>query len=141
MDLETGQIRVDRLVSAVDAGTAINPMAVEGQIEGGAVMNLGYALTEDLYPPFADGGRASSGLHEYLIPTCLDTPMVESIIVEKPSRKGPLGAKGIGEVTATMIAPAIANAVAQAVGVFPDRLPLTPERTLDLLKRNAEEKP
>ncbi len=142
VDTETGRVTVKRLVSAVDVGQAINPMAVEGQIEGGAIMNLGYALTEDLYPPFQGGRNAASGLHEYLIPTIMDVPMVEPIIVEKPSRKGPLGAKGLGEVTATMIAPAIANAVAEATGIFPDRLPISPERMLGLLKkRNQGEEP
>ncbi|MBW1711904.1 MAG: molybdopterin-dependent oxidoreductase, partial [Deltaproteobacteria bacterium] len=138
VDIETGQVTVKRLVSAVDAGRAINPRAVEGQIEGGAAMNMGYALTEDLYPPFQGGQHAASGLHEYLIPTAMDVPPVQSIIVEKASRNGPLGAKGLGEITATMIAPAIANAVAAATGVFPDRLPITSERLLALLKDRAQ---
>jgi CO/xanthine dehydrogenase Mo-binding subunit len=135
VDTETGQVSVDRLVSAVDAGRAINPMLVEGQIEGGAAMNLGYALMEDLYPAYPKDKYLASGFHEYLVPTSQDVPHIESIIVEKKSLKGPFGAKGIGETTASAIAPAVANAVANALGMMTHRLPLTSERVLTLLKR------
>jgi CO/xanthine dehydrogenase Mo-binding subunit len=141
VDTETGQVKVERLVSAADAGKAVNPMAVEGQIEGGAAMNLGYALMEELYPAYPSDKFFTSDLHEYLIPTSCDIPPVESIIVEKASVKGPYGAKGLGEVTATAIAPAIANAIGDAVGLAPTQLPITSERLLSLLKKTetAEE--
>jgi CO/xanthine dehydrogenase Mo-binding subunit len=113
-------------------------MAVEGQIEGGAAMNLGYALMEELYPGYPSDRFLTSGFHEYLIPTSCDIPIVESIIVEKASVKGPYGAKGLGEVTATAIAPAIANAIGDAVGVAPTQLPITSERLLSLLKRTEK---
>jgi CO/xanthine dehydrogenase Mo-binding subunit len=135
VDTETGQVKVERLVSVTDAGRSINPMAVEGQIEGGAAMNLGYALMEELYPGYPSDKYLTSGLHEYLIPTSCDIPPVESIIVEKASVKGPYGAKGLGEVTATAIAPAIANAIRDAVGVAPTQLPITSEKLVSLLKQ------
>ena len=113
-------------------------MAVEGQIEGGAAMNLGYALMEELYPGYPSDRFLTSGFHEYLIPTSCDVPIVESIIVEKASIKGPYGAKGLGEVTATAIAPAIANAIGDAVGVVPTQLPITSERLMSLLKKTEK---
>jgi CO/xanthine dehydrogenase Mo-binding subunit len=137
VDEETGSVSVERLVSAADAGRAINPMAVEGQIQGGAAMNLGFALMEELYPAYPDGASMASGLNEYLIPTSLDVPLIEAIVIEKPSLRGPFGAKGIGEITATMAAPAIVNAVADAVGVSPDSLPITAERLLALMKQKG----
>jgi CO/xanthine dehydrogenase Mo-binding subunit len=142
VDEETGCVSVERLVSAVDTGRAINPMAVEGQIQGGTAMNLGFALMEELYPAYPDGASLASGLNEYLIPTSLDVPMIEPIVIEKPSLRGPFGAKGIGEITATMAAPAVVNAIADAVDVSPDRLPLTSERLLALMrqKRSVSDK-
>jgi CO/xanthine dehydrogenase Mo-binding subunit len=138
VDTETGQITVEKLVSATDSGRSINPMAVEGQIEGGAAMNLGYALMEDLYPAYPSDKYHPSGFHEYLLPTSMDIPPVESIIVEKSSVKGPFGAKGIGEITATMIAPAIINAIADAVGIVPKQLPISAERLFTLLNQSKD---
>ena len=111
---------------------AINPQAVEGQIEGGALMGQGYALSEELL--YEDGKLISPSFSEYLIPTAMDMPRVESIILESRSGLGPFGAKGIGEPSLTPVAPAIANAVADAIGVRVTELPITPERVVMALR-------
>lgn len=133
IDTETGQMKVERIVSAVDTGRAYNPKMVEGQIEGGAVMNMGYATMENLYPGYPEKHYQTTNLNDYSIPTTMDTPDVESIIVEVPSHTGPLGAKGPSEVASAMIAPAIANAVGSAIGVYPTKTPITSEYIYELL--------
>jgi CO/xanthine dehydrogenase Mo-binding subunit len=131
VDIETGQVHVERVVAAHDVGRAINPLGVIGQIEGGVVMGLGGALLEDL-PYVQDRGLAPS-LTEFLIPTAADVPQVVPVVVEVPDPDGPYGAKGIGEQTMTPTAAAVANAVADALGVRTWTLPLTPERILAAL--------
>jgi CO/xanthine dehydrogenase Mo-binding subunit len=135
IDTETGQMKVERIVSAVDAGHAYNRMLVEGQIEGGAIMNMGFAVMENLYPGYPHKHYQINNLNEYSVPTTMDAPDVESIIVEVPSRTGPLGAKGPGEVTAAMIAPGIANAVGDAIGVHPTKCPVISEYIFELVHR------
>ena len=129
VDTETGQVRVLRVVAADDVGQAINPMLVEGQIEGAVVQAQGYALLEDL--KVKDGRILANQLSTYLIPTILDIPeKVESVIVEAPDPNGPWGARGVGELPFLPTAPAIAAAVHDATGVWFDEFPLTPERVL-----------
>jgi xanthine dehydrogenase molybdenum-binding subunit len=131
VDVETGAVRVTRLVCANDVGRAINPMAVEGQIEGGAQMGLGYALTEEL---IVRGGRVlNPNLLDYRIFTSADMPALETIIVETDDPGGPFGAKGVGEMGGTPTAAAIANAIYDAVGVRLTQVPMTPERVLAAL--------
>jgi len=131
VDTDTGQVEVLRMVSAFDVGGAINPMLVEGQIEGGAVMGMGAALMEDLYPHYPTPEGQPTNLNTYVIPTAVDIPKkMESVIVECPSTAGPYGAKGIGEMTANVPAPAIVSAIHDAVGVWIDEIPVTPERLL-----------
>jgi CO/xanthine dehydrogenase Mo-binding subunit len=127
VDTETGQVRVERFISADDVGQAINPQQVTGQIEGGAVQALGYALQEDFK---TDRGRVlSDKFSTYLIPTVLDVPeQMDALIVETPDPNGPFGARGMGEMPYLPAAAAVAAAVYDAVGVRFDEFPLTAER-------------
>ncbi len=129
---DTGRITPLRVWSAHDVGRAINPRSVEGQIEGGVVQGLGYALTEEMV---WDGARlANPSLMDYKIPGSLDAPAeIQPIIVEALDPTGPFGAKGVGEPPIVGIGAAIANAVYRATGIRPRRLPLTPERMLAAL--------
>ena len=136
MDTETGQVRVLRYVASHDVGRAINPLRVEGQIQGGAVQGMGYALTEEI--AIDEGVVRSSLFADYLIPTSMDVPDVEPIVLQVGPGKGPFGARGIGEPPIAPPAAAIANAVADATGVRIPRLPLTPERVLEGLRSTAE---
>lgn len=134
VDTETGEITVLKSIGAHDVGRAINPAAVEGQIEGGAVQGQGYALSEEMI--YRDGRLMTPSFSEYLIPTAMDVPLVRSIILESHSGLGPFGAKGIGEAALTPVAPAIANAVADAIGVRVADLPITPEKVINALRKS-----
>ncbi len=131
VDTETGKVRVLRLVCANDVGRAINPMAVEGQIEGGAQMGLGYALTEELL--VKEGRVLNPDFLDYRLFTSADMPQLETIIIETDDPQGPFGAKGVGEMGGTPTAAAIANAIYDAVGVRLTQVPMTPERVLKAL--------
>jgi CO/xanthine dehydrogenase Mo-binding subunit len=126
VDTETGAVAVVRHVACHDIGRAINPQSVEGQIQGGAVMGLGYGLLEEVVVD--RGVNLSTNFAGYLIPTSLDVPDVEAILLESGEGKGPFGARGIGEPPIGPPAAAIANAVEDAVGVRLTELPMTPER-------------
>ncbi len=114
VDVETGEVEVTDYVAAFDVGRAINPQAVEGQIEGGVAMGLGYALMEEVV--LKSGVTQNLSLQNYLIPTILDVPRIKSIILEMPNAHGPYGAKGIGEMPNIPATPAILNAIANACG-------------------------
>jgi CO/xanthine dehydrogenase Mo-binding subunit len=136
VDMETGQITVERVVCADDTGKAINPQQVVGQIEGAVVQALGYALLEDFRTH--DGRVLTDRLSTYLIPTVLDVPgRVESIIVETPDPNGPWGARGMGEMPYLPLAAAVANGVYNATGVRFYDFPLTPERVWRGLRERA----
>ncbi len=137
VDTETGEVQVLKLVCSYDMGKAINPMLTEGQIEGGAVMGLGAALMENMYPFYPGRGWQPESLHDYVIPTAVDVPELQAAIYECPSTNGPYGAKGIGEMTANPPAPAIVNAIHDAVGVWITELPITPEAVLRALDAKA----
>ena len=138
VDTGTGEVRVLKSAGAHDVGRAINPQAVAGQIEGGAAQGQGYALSEEMI--YREGKLVTPSFSEYLIPTAMDMPRVDSIILESRSGLGPFGAKGIGEPAMTPVAPAIANAVADAIGVRVFELPITPERVMSVLRdRNDED--
>jgi CO/xanthine dehydrogenase Mo-binding subunit len=115
VDTETGEVTVLKIVAAHDVGKAINPRMVEGQIEGGCVMGLGYALTEELV--LEQGIILNPGFSNYLVPTVEDVPEIISLIVEDREETGPFGAKGVGEPPLIPTAPAILNAVNNAIGV------------------------
>jgi CO/xanthine dehydrogenase Mo-binding subunit len=132
VDTETGQLRVLRVVCADDVGQAINPELVIGQIEGGVVQAQGYAISEDFKTK--DGRVLTDQFSTYLIPTIWDIPeKVESVLVEIPEPNGPWGARGMGELPFLPLAPAIAAAIHDAIGVWIDGFPFTPERVLRAL--------
>jgi CO/xanthine dehydrogenase Mo-binding subunit/aerobic-type carbon monoxide dehydrogenase small subunit (CoxS/CutS family) len=128
VDLELGTTRVLELVAAHDVGRAINPVQVEGQIQGGAAQGLGLALMEEYLP-----GRTEN-LHDYLIPTIGDMPRMDCILVEDPEPLGPSGAKGVGEPGLIPTAPAILGAIHHATGVRMRRVPVLPHRLRAELK-------
>lgn len=136
VDTETGVVEVKRIVAAHDVGRAVNLDGVEGQIEGGSLQGVGYALIEEIISQ--DGTVQNPEFATYVIPTAVDAPRIEPLVVEVPFDGGPFGAKGFGEQPLIGIAPAIANAVADAVGVRICQLPLTPERVLAALNRKKK---
>ncbi len=123
-----------KLVSAYDCGKAINPLLVEGQIDGGAAGGLGAALLEELHPYYPTLEHYPTGFFSYMLPTAKDVPQLESVVVEMTSQTGPYGAKGIGEMTANSQSPAIINAIYDALGVWITDLPATPEKILRALE-------
>ena len=131
VDVRTGQVTVLRYAACHDVGRAINPMRVEGQIQGAAMQGLGYALTEDMV--IEDGYAQAALFANYLIPNAQDFPDVLVAIIESGEGKGPLGARGIGEPPIGNVAATIASAIHDAIGVRPTELPMTPERILRLL--------
>jgi CO/xanthine dehydrogenase Mo-binding subunit len=132
VDKETGQVKILKYIAAHDVGRAINPMLLEGQVYGGATMGIGYALTEKLI--LQNGKVMNPNFLDYKILTAKDVPNIEPIVIETNDEFGPFGAKGIGEPGLVPTAPAIANAIYDAVGVRIKELPITPEKVLAALK-------
>jgi nicotinate dehydrogenase medium molybdopterin subunit len=138
VDTETGKVEVLRMISATDVGKAINPLNVEGQIEGGMAMGLGYALTEEIKQ---EGGYLKThNLGEYMLPTSLDVPPIETHIVEVPLPSGPYGAKGVGEPALIPTAPAILNAIANALDIRVTELPANLENLHRLIREKEKGK-
>jgi CO/xanthine dehydrogenase Mo-binding subunit len=133
VDTRTGVAKVEKLWAAHDIGKAINPQQVEGQIEGGSTQGIGYALFEE-YIIDENGIPLNPKLAFYHIPTTMDAPEFTPIIVEHPYEFGPFGAKGFGEQPLMGIAPAVANAIADAIGLRLRRQPMTPEKIWEGLK-------
>ncbi|HEY6633941.1 MAG TPA: xanthine dehydrogenase family protein molybdopterin-binding subunit, partial [Rhizobiaceae bacterium] len=129
VDMRLGTVKLIKITAAHDVGRAINPLLVEGQIEGGIAQGIGMALMEEYIP-----GRTEN-LHDYLIPTIGDVPPIESILVEVPDPEGPFGAKGLGEHVLIPTAPAILNAIRHATGVLVTKVPATPTRVLEAIRR------
>ncbi|MBI3668425.1 MAG: 4-hydroxybenzoyl-CoA reductase subunit alpha [Acidobacteria bacterium] len=138
VDTETGQVRVHRIVAAHDCGKALNPLTVEGQIEGSVYMGLGQALQEEMI--WNEGRLMNPSLLEYRTPTTLETPEIESIIVESNDPEGPFGAKEAGEGSLAATIPAVANAIYDAVGVRINSLPITPEKILAALREKEKQR-
>ncbi|TEU21773.1 MAG: xanthine dehydrogenase family protein molybdopterin-binding subunit [Anaerolineales bacterium] len=138
VDTETGEVTVLKIAAAHDVGRALNPMAVEGQIEGGVSMGLGYGLNEALV--LEEGKMLNPNFADYALPTALDMPPIDLIIVETIDPEGPFGAKGMAEPANNPTAPAIANAVYDAVGVRIKDLPITAEKVLKALKEKKSGK-
>jgi len=138
VDTETGKITVLKLVSIADAGRALVPEAVRGQIEGGAIQGLGQALFEQL---LFDGARLVSATpQQYRVPVMSDVPAIfKSVTLEQGLAHGPLGAKGVGEAGILGVASAIANALEDAVGVRITSLPLSPDKVLAALEAMTKE--
>jgi putative selenate reductase molybdopterin-binding subunit len=133
VDVETGTVKVARVVTAVDCGVAINPKMAEGQIEGAVSQALGYALTEQMVFD-AKGRPLNLNFRDYNIYTAVDMPELTSFLVESYEPSGPFGAKAVAEIPINGVAPAIANAVYNAIGVRFRDLPITPEKVLMALK-------
>jgi aldehyde oxidoreductase len=127
VDRQLGTVTLLKITAAHDVGRAINPTLIEGQIEGGVAQGIGLALMEEFHPGL------SENLHDYLIPTVGDVPPIETILIEDPSSIGPFGAKGIGEQALIPTAPAILNAIRDAIGARVYCVPATPERILSAI--------
>ncbi|MEI6308273.1 MAG: molybdopterin cofactor-binding domain-containing protein [bacterium] len=127
VDTQTGEIRVKRLVVAQDVGKALNPIAVEGQIEGALAQGMGYALTEELKVDPMSGKVVTDCLDRVMLPTAMDIPDEDIFLVETLDPEGPYGAKGVGEIGLNPTAAAIANAIYDAVGFRPHKLPIKAE--------------
>ena len=122
VDLETGEVRVLRVIAANDVGRAINPLGLQGQIEGGVMMGLGNALTEEF---IVENGRVfTDRMARYRMPSVVQAPEIIPIVVEHPTTEGPYGAKGVGEISSIPTSPAITNAIYHACGVRVRRLPV-----------------
>jgi CO/xanthine dehydrogenase Mo-binding subunit len=133
VDTQTGQYQVLRLVNVCDAGKAINPAVVETQISGAAVMQLGFTTTENMI--IEDGQLTNPSLADYKIPSFFDLPdVMENGYIEAEQHNGPFGAKGVGESGTFGVSPAIANAIADAVGVRITQLPITAEAIFRALR-------
>ena len=134
VNTQTGEVRVLQIISANDVGRAINPLGLQGQVEGGIMMGLGQALTENFI--VENGQVVTDRLARYRIPSITLTPEITSFIVEHPTLEGPYGAKGVGEIVCIPTVPAITNAIYNAVGVRIDRLPVDQETLLWEIKKN-----
>jgi xanthine dehydrogenase molybdenum-binding subunit len=137
VDRDTGKVWLVRVAGSLDCGKAINPMAVEGQMEGGIAQGLGWGLWEQM--SYAkDGRNLNPGFLDYHIPTALDLPDLESVIVEIPTLNGPFGAKGVGEPPITPGIAAIQEAINDAIGLELHEVPFTPERVRTAIRSNGK---
>jgi CO/xanthine dehydrogenase Mo-binding subunit len=130
VDMTTFEIRVEDFVALQEVGKVLNPLLATGQIEGGVAQAIGWATSEDVV--WREGRMANAQMTNYIMPTSMDLPPIRVFFEEVPYPNGPAGAKGIGELPMDGGAPAIANAVSQAVGVHVHRVPITPERLMEL---------
>jgi xanthine dehydrogenase molybdenum-binding subunit len=137
VDPDTGKVQLLRCTIAQDAGKAIHPSYVEGQMQGGTAQGLGWALNEEYF--YDDKGTLrNSGFLDYRMPTCLDLPMIEAIVVEEANPGHPLGVRGVGEVSIVPPPAAVANAIYRAVGVRMTETPMSPPKLLKaMLKHRA----
>ncbi len=136
VDLDTGEVAVRDCVAADDIGRVIHPVLAEGQVEGGTLQAIGYATVEEM--KLVDGRYLNDRLATYIIPTAMDAPRIESILIEKPFSGAPHGAKGVGELPMDVGAPAVVAAIHDATGVWIHDLPATPERILAALTGGSE---
>jgi len=127
VDKETGQVSVVRYTAVQDVGRAIHPSYVEGQIQGGAVQGIGWALNEE-YIYDQNGKLDNPGFLDYRCPVASDLPMIEAVLVEVPNPRHPFGARGVGEVPIIPPMAAIGNAIRDAVGVRMESLPMSPPK-------------
>jgi CO/xanthine dehydrogenase Mo-binding subunit len=137
VDPETGKVTILRYTAFQDVGTAIHPSYVEGQIQGGAAQGIGMALTEEYY--FGDDGRMhNASFLDYRMPTTLDVPMIDTVLIENPNPGHPYGVRGVGEVCIVPPLAAVQSAVADAIGVRFETLPMSPRVVLDALLKDDE---
>ncbi len=138
VDPDTGKVKILRYTASQDVGTAIHPSYVEGQVQGGAVQGIGWGLNEEYFYD-TQGTMRNSTFLDYRIPTCLDLPMIDTILVEVPNPGHPYGVRGVGEVPIVPPPAALANAIYRAVGVRMKVLPMSPPKILhEILKKNAK---
>ena len=135
VNTQTGEVKVLRVIVATDVGSVINPLGLQGQVEGGVMMGLGNCLTEELVVD--EGVVKTEKLSQYGVPGITRTPEITSIVVEHPTQDGPYGAKGVGEISSIPTTPAITNAIYNAVGVRIDRTPVDAQLIVDSLKKNT----
>jgi len=133
VDPETGKVDILRCTAFIDAGQAVHPSFVEGQMQGGTVQGIGWALHEE-YAYTADGVMTNPTLLDYRMPTTVDVPMIDTVIVEVPNPRHPFGLRGVGEVPIIPPLAAIANAISNAIGVRMTRLPMSPGAILEALQ-------
>ncbi len=139
VDMDTGQVSMDKIIATQDVGRAINPQKIEGQIEGAIVQAMGWTLIENFSTQ--DGRVISDSLRTYLIPTSMDIPSkVECILIENPDPIGPFGVRGVGEVPFLPLAPATLSAIKDATGYWFNHIPLTPEDILTRIKNKRGQK-
>jgi len=138
VDEDTGMVRVLQVWVAHDCGRAINPLAVEGQVQGSVWMGMGQALCEETQ--YLDGLHVRANLLDYRMPTIVESPPIDTSIVEAPDPNGPFGAKEAGEGSLSAFLPALTNAIADAIGLRLDELPASPDRVLEAIvaRRRAE---
>jgi CO/xanthine dehydrogenase Mo-binding subunit len=138
VDLETGEIALTRVLAAHDTGKTINPQTLEGQVDGGVVMAQGWALIEDFLQQ--DGYVRTRRLSEYMIPTSLDAPQdIVSCLIEVADPLGPYGARGVGEMTMMLLAPAILDAIHDATGIWFNAIPVKAEDVVLALRTRERE--
>ncbi len=137
VDPDTGKVQILRYTIAQDVGTAIHPSYVEGQMQGGVVQGIGWALNEEYW--YDDRGAMRNATYlDYRMPTCYDVPMIDTILVEVPDPNHPYGVRGVGEVPIVPPPAAIANAIAQAVGVRLRHLPMSPPHVLEAILEQSQ---
>jgi CO/xanthine dehydrogenase Mo-binding subunit len=138
VDIETGKVKILRYTAAQDVGKAIHPSYVEGQIQGGTVQGIGWALSEGYFYN-EDGSMANASFLDYRMPTALDLPSIEPLLVEVPNPASPHGIRGVGEVTLVPPMAAIANAIYDAIGVRLRDLPMSPDKVIAALHLQTDE--
>jgi CO/xanthine dehydrogenase Mo-binding subunit len=138
VDPETGKVDILRFTAFIDAGTAVHPSYVEGQMQGGSVQGIGWALNEEYFYT-EDGTMANSSFLDYRMPTTLDLPMIDTVITEVPNPRHPYGLRGVGEAPLIPPLAALSNAIYDAVGVRLRRLPMTPGSILEALEAGKAE--
>ena len=138
VDPDTADVTIEKVWVAHDCGYALNPLTVEGQVQGSVWMGIGQAMSEETR--FHNGMPIAANMLDYRVPTIVESPDIEVKIIESIDPHGPFGAKEAGEGSLSSFVPALVNAVADAIGIRATDLPLTPERVLELLekKRKAE---
>jgi xanthine dehydrogenase molybdenum-binding subunit len=136
VDKETGFVKIKHFTSAHDVGRVMNPLIAEGQVEGGVVQGLGGALTEGV---IFDGGKfVNSNFTDYKIFTSMDVPKIDTLWIESNDPNGPFGSKGFAESVPISTAPAVANAIYDAIGIRFNSLPITPEQILDAIRNKGK---
>ena len=134
VDPETGKVDILRFTAFMDSGRSVHPSFVEGQLQGGTVQGIGWALNEEYFYT-ADGAMANSSFLDYRMPTTLDLPMIDCVIVEVPNPRHPYGLRGVGEVPIIPPLPALGNAVSHAIGKRVGKLPITPTAVLEVMEQ------